>query len=248
MTPPPPAVSARHISADQSVLQPQFHYLSLLLENFAHAPWSFFHRHRPLEIIVRSRLDRAASLQATVNGWMNALAIRDGDTCRHTRRVTALAVQLARAMGLTEDQVQTIRWGAMLHDIGKMSIPDRILLKPGPLEPEDWHIMQQHPVLAIEMLRSVPYLDGVLDIPYCHHEHWDGNGYPRGLKGQEIPLSARIFSVVDVWDALGSQRPYRAAWTRQRSLDYLSAQAGRQFDPDVVQYFFTMSAAEHSSD
>jgi HD-GYP domain-containing protein (c-di-GMP phosphodiesterase class II) len=133
-----------------------------------------------------------------------------------------------------------IRRGALLHDIGKMGIPDSVLLKPSALTEEEWAIMHQHPVAAYEMLAPIALLKSALDIPYCHHERWDGGGYPRGLKGEEIPLAARIFSVVDVWDALRSDRPYRPGWPEERVRDYLGKRAGADFDPRVVEAFLRL--------
>ena len=130
-----------------------------------------------------------------------------------------------------------IRRGAILHDIGKLAVPDEILQKPSELSAEEWVIMRQHPVFAYEMLSNIPYLEPALDIPYCHHEKWDGTGYPRGLKNREIPLAARIFSVIDVWDALLSDRPYRDAWPEEEVIDYLRTQSGSYFDPQVVETF-----------
>ena len=124
-----------------------------------------------------------------------------------------------------------------MHDIGKMGVPDNILLKPGPLTEEEWEIMRKHPQFAYELLTPIDYLHQALDIPYSHHEKWDGTGYPRGLKGEEIPLAARIFAVVDVWDALTSERPYRPAWSREKAIEYIKTQSGVHFDPQVVEVF-----------
>jgi HD-GYP domain-containing protein (c-di-GMP phosphodiesterase class II) len=190
--------------------------------------------------LVRSRLERSLTLDATIDGWTHALALRDEDTSTHTQRVTELVTQLSRKIGLSEDLINVLRRGARLHDIGKMGIPDKILLKPGPLDGDDWKLMQKHPLFAYEMLHAIPFVEGALDVPYCHHERWDGTGYPRGLKGEEIPLLARIFSVVDVWDALCSNRPYRPAWARARAIQYLVEQSGRQFDPYMTTAFLDM--------
>jgi HD-GYP domain-containing protein (c-di-GMP phosphodiesterase class II) len=144
---------------------------------------------------------------------------------------------LAAAMGMTEDDLVFIRRGALLHDIGKMGISDNILLKPGPLTDEEWDIMRKHPVYAYELLSPIAYLRPSLDIPYCHHEKWDGTGYPRGLSGEQIPLAARIFAVVDVWDALCSDRPYRQAWPEDMVCDYIRKQSESHFDPYLVDLF-----------
>jgi HD-GYP domain-containing protein (c-di-GMP phosphodiesterase class II) len=144
---------------------------------------------------------------------------------------------LTEALGVPTDQLIHIRRGALLHDIGKMAIPDKILHKPGPLTTDEWEVVKKHPMTAFELLLPIPFLHKALDIPYCHHERWDGSGYPRGLKGEEIPLSARIFSVVDVWDALTSDRPYRAAISPENAMTYLKDQSGIYFDPEIVLAF-----------
>jgi putative nucleotidyltransferase with HDIG domain len=177
---------------------------------------------------------------ATLKGWARALDLRDRSTEKHTQRVAELTLNLATSIGIREPELTHLRRGALLHDIGKIGIPDRILLKPGALTDDEWRIMHQHPNHAYEMLSPIEYLQPALDIPYCHHEKWDGTGYPRGLKGEQIPLAARIFAVVDVWDALTSSRPYREAWTNEQTLDYIQAEAGKSFDPQVVQEFLKM--------
>jgi putative nucleotidyltransferase with HDIG domain len=174
---------------------------------------------------------------STLEGWSRALDLRDRETEGHTQRVTDLALTLAREIGIHEDELVHLRRGAMLHDIGKMGIPDSILLKPGPLNDDEWRVMRQHPVLAYELLTPISYLRPAIDIPYCHHERWDGTGYPRGLRGDEIPLAARIFAVVDVWDALLSDRPYRRAWSSSSARQYISSLSGAHFDPDIVDAF-----------
>ena len=174
---------------------------------------------------------------ATLEGWSHAMDLRDKETEGHTRRVTELTLKVARAMGMNESQLTHIRRGALLHDIGKLGIPDQILFKPGKLTPEEWETMQKHPEYAYEMLSSIQYLKPALPIPYFHHEKWDGSGYPLGLRGEQIPLEARIFSVIDVWDALLSDRPYRKAWTVERTLEHIRALAGSHFDPVVVDCF-----------
>jgi len=174
---------------------------------------------------------------STLEGWSQALDLRDKESEGHSRRVTEQTVRLAQAMGIHDSELVHIRRGAMLHDIGKMGIPDNILLKPGPLDADERTIMERHPVYAYEFLSSIEFLQHALSIPYCHHEKWDGSGYPRGLSGEQIPLAARIFSVVDVWDALCSDRPYRPAWTKERSKRYILEQSGTHFDPVVVETF-----------
>lgn len=176
-----------------------------------------------------------------LHAWAKVLEIRDYETLEHTRRVTAMSLELGRSMGLSEEQLIHLGRGALLHDIGKLGIPDEILLKPGPLTQQEREIMQQHPVFAYLMLSPIEFLHPALDIPLSHHEKWDGTGYPYGLKGQDIPLTARIFSIVDVWDALNSSRPYRPdPWPRTRILKYVKTESGKHFDPKVVQAFLEM--------
>ena len=174
---------------------------------------------------------------ATLEGWSKALDLRDRETEGHTQRVTELAMRLSRAMGVSERQLEQIRRGALIHDIGKMGIPDSILLKPGPLTEDEWGIMRRHPTLAYDFLSSIAFLRQALDIPYAHHEHWDGSGYPRMLKGDQIPLAARIFAVIDVYDALCSDRPYRPAWPETKAREYIREQSAKYFDPKVVDAF-----------
>lgn len=138
---------------------------------------------------------------------------------------------------MNEEELSHVRRGALLHDIGKMGIPDSILLKPGKLTEEEWDVMRKHPVHSFRMLSRIEYLRQAIDIPYCHHEKWDGTGYPRGLKGEEIPLAARIFAIVDVWDALTSNRPYRKAWPKEKALEHIKEQSGKHFDPKIVDLF-----------
>ena len=178
--------------------------------------------------------------EATIEGLSHALDLRDRETEGHSRRVTELTVKLAQAMNLSEEEVLHLRRGALLHDMGKIGVPDSILHKPDALTNEEWAIMHKHPQFAYEMLSPIEYLRPALDIPYNHHEKWDGTGYPRGLKGDEIPMVARLFAVADVWDALISNRPYRDAWTEEQALNYIREQSGRHFDPQVVELFFTV--------
>ena len=185
----------------------------------------------------RSNLELGLAYESTLEGWSAALDLRDKETEGHTLRVTNLSQRLAAHMGLKDKDLIHIRRGALLHDIGKMGVPDRILLKPDNLTSEEWEIMKLHPDYAYEMLSRIEYLRPSLDIPYCHHEKWDGTGYPRGLKGERIPLHARIFAVVDVYDALTSDRPYRPAWTKPKALEYIRSLSGTHFDPRVVHAF-----------
>jgi PAS domain S-box-containing protein/putative nucleotidyltransferase with HDIG domain len=190
----------------------------------------------------RSNMELSLAYDTTIEGWARALDYRDKETEGHSRRVTELTVRIAREMGIGEEELVNLRRGALLHDIGKMAIPDSILLKPGSLTDEEWKIMRQHPVYSYELLHPITYLRPALDIPYCHHEKWDGSGYPKGLKGDQIPLSARIFAVVDVWDALRSERPYRSAWTEEKAKEYILSVSGIQFDPEVVKKFMKVIA------
>lgn len=192
------------------------------------------------EQLRQSNIELSRAYDATLEGWSRALDLRDHETEGHSQRVTELSLRLAQAMGVPCEELAHIRRGALLHDIGKMGIPDTILHKQGPLNDEEWATMRKHPVYAYEMLSPIDFLHPALAIPYCHHERWDGSGYPRGLQGEEIPLAARIFSVIDVWDALRSNRPYRQAWTEQRVREYLCSLAGTHFDPRVVAAFLDL--------
>ena len=194
------------------------------------------------ESLQRSNAELALAYDTTLEGWSRAMDLRDEDTEGHTQRVAELTVRLAQAVGIGGPELIHIRYGALLHDIGKIGIPDRILLKPGPLSPEEWVVMRQHPVYAYQLLLPIPYLRPALDIPYCHHEKWDGTGYPRGLKSEQIPLAARLFAVVDVWDALCSNRPYRSAWSDEEVRAHIRSNSGSHFDPQVVEVFFKLKA------
>jgi putative two-component system response regulator len=173
----------------------------------------------------------------TIEGWSQALDLRDKETEGHTLRVSEKTVLLARAAGLDEEAQLHIKRGGLLHDVGKLGIPDSILLKPEPLTEAEWIIMKRHPVYAYDWLSPIEYLRPALDIPYCHHEKWDGTGYPRGLTGAEIPIAARLFALADVWDALTSDRPYRQAMTDDEVWAYIQNQSGKHFDPDCVEIF-----------
>ncbi len=188
----------------------------------------------------RANLDLLQSYDFTIEGWSKALDLRDKETEGHTQRVTELTLNLARRIGIKEDDLIHIRRGALLHDIGKMGVPDNILLKPGPLTDEEWVVMRQHPKFAFELLYPIEYLRPALDIPYCHHEKWDGTGYPRGLGGTSIPQAARLFSIIDYWDAVTSDRPYRSAWTHEKALATILSLKGTHFDPDIVDMFLDM--------
>ena len=185
-------------------------------------------------------IDLNNAYDETLEGWVAALEMREKETADHSQKVVEMTIQLAHAMGFPSNELVQIRRGALLHDIGKMAIPDGILLKPGPLTEEEWIIMRLHPGLAYQMLSRIDYLHPALDIPYSHHEKWDGTGYPQGLAGEAIPLAARIFSVVDVWQALTSDRVYRLAWPEKNAVKYISDHSGTQFDPAVVDAFVKM--------
>ncbi len=182
--------------------------------------------------------------ERTIEGWVRALDLRDRETEGHTQRVTELTLKVAKKLGFADEDLVHIRRGALLHDMGKMAIPDEILQKPGPLNETEWEKMRRHPLYAHEMLSPITYLHPALDIPFSHHERWDGSGYPRGLKGRDIPLTARLFAVVDVWDALSTDRPYRKRLPRDEVIKYLTEKSGVLFDPELVQVFLTVVETE----
>lgn len=194
----------------------------------------------------KSNQEITQAYDITLEGWARALELRDRETEGHTRRVTELTMRLAKSMGIKDDDLANIYRGVLLHDIGKMGVPDQILKKTGPLTESEWEEMQRHPQYAFDLLSPIGYLRPALDIPYCHHEHWDGSGYPRGLKGEQIPLAARLFSVVDVWDALRSDRPYRKAWPRDKVIEYLKDCAGSILDPTIVNLFLLLIEMDES--
>ncbi|MCE1253100.1 MAG: HD domain-containing protein [Anaerolineae bacterium] len=191
-------------------------------------------------LLEQSHQELNTAYDATLEGWSHALELREKETAGHSQRVVSLTLALAEMSGVKSDEMVHVRRGALLHDIGKMGIPDSILLKPGPLSDDEWVVMRQHPLYAYDLLKNIPYLQPTLDIPYAHHERWDGSGYPRGLKGKDIPLPARVFAVVDVWDALTSDRPYRLAWPESETMAYIKAQSGKHFDPDIVDIFLNL--------
>ncbi len=190
--------------------------------------------------LTRADIELVRSYDATIEGWSRALELRDHDTEGHTLRVTEMSLRLGAAMRLSEEELKQMRRGALLHDIGKVAIPDSVLLKPMPLNAEERQIMNRHPEYAKSMLENIAFLTPAMDIPYCHHEKWDGSGYPQGLKEKEIPLSARIFAIVDVWDALTHDRPYHRAWPKEEVKRYLKSTSGLHFDPIVVSSFLQM--------
>jgi len=217
---------------------PQDHEWAEFLETLAGQAAITIDNAQLFENVQQANMELGVAYEATIEGWSHALDLRDKETEGHTQRVTDLTLILAETMGIKDNELQHIRRGALLHDIGKMGISDSILLKEEKLTPEEWKIMHTHPELALKMLQPIAYLKPSLDIPYCHHEKWDGSGYPRGLKGEIIPLSARIFAVADVWDALTSKRPYRKnAWTKTQALEYIKNESGKHFDPQIVDIF-----------
>lgn len=186
----------------------------------------------------------ADAYDQTLIGWSRALDLRDKETEGHSQRVAQLTLAVAQALNIPPEEQINMWRGAMLHDIGKIGVPDAILHKPGPLTEEEWEIMRRHTTYAYELLYPIAYLRPALDIPYCHHEKWDGTGYPRGLRGEQIPLAARIFALVDVWDALTNDRPYRKAWSREQAWQYIQDQKGKHFDPQLVDLFLSIAAPD----
>lgn len=186
------------------------------------------------EALQNAHLNLKEAYEKTIEGWVHALDLRDKETEGHTQRVTELTLKAARTIGFSEEELIHIKRGALLHDMGKLAVPDEILQKPGPLNEEEWEKMRQHPVRAYEMLSKISYLQAALDIPYYHHERWDGSGYPKGLQGEDIPLSARLFAIIDVWDALSSDRPYRKKLPRDEVIAYIQEKSGTLFDPRLV--------------
>lgn len=184
------------------------------------------------------------SYHKTIEGWSNALDLRDKETEGHTQRVTELCIEFAQTVGVNEADLEFVRMGSLLHDVGKLGVPDAILLKPDKLTEEEWVVMRMHPVYAYQWLSPITFLNKAVDIPYCHHEKWDGSGYPRGLRGEDIPLSARLFAIVDVWDALNSDRPYRSAMPREKVLEHIQEESGKHFDPELVPIFINLVRQE----
>ncbi|MHA2638031.1 MAG: HD-GYP domain-containing protein, partial [bacterium JZ-2024 1] len=189
------------------------------------------------EHLQKSQGDLIVAYDTTLEGWATLLDLREKETAGHSQRVAIMSLRLAKLVGVSEKDYAHIRRGALLHDIGKIIVPDHILLKTGPLNEEEWKIMKMHPVVAYELLNKVPFLQPALDIPYAHHEKWDGKGYPRGLQGYEIPLHARFFALIDVYDALTSERPYRKAYSPSEALSIMEREVEKHFDPDIFKIF-----------
>jgi PAS domain S-box-containing protein len=223
----------------RTILQPDKEWLDYL-DTLAGQAAIAIENARLFQDLQGSNQELTRAYEATIAGWSKALELRDKETKGHSERVSGLAVQLAHKMGFNEEELIHFRRGVLLHDIGKMAIPDSILFKPTHLDADEWVVMRQHPVYAWQLLKDIPYLQLSIDVPYCHHEKWDGSGYPCGLKGEEIPLTARIFAIVDVWDALTSDRPYRPAWPRDEVIRYLRNESDKHFDPQVVDKFLMM--------
>ena len=207
-----------------------------LIERFHRLQWNTLKAER------QASTELARAYDSTLEGWGRALELRDRETEGHCQRVTELTRQVALELGLDTSELVHVHRGALLHDIGKMGIPDNILLKPDKLTDDEWQIMRYHPVYAYEMLSPISFLRQAVQIPYSHHEKWDGTGYPRRLREEQIPLAARIFAVVDVWDALTSDRPYRQAWPQEKALSYIRERTGTEFDPQVVEAFLRVQS------
>jgi putative nucleotidyltransferase with HDIG domain len=210
-------VSFLEMLADQAVIAVEHNMLLVSLEHSNH--------------------ELCRAYDTTLEGWANTLEMRDQETRGHSQRVTALTLALAKKLGVPEDLLPHIRRGALLHDVGKMAIPDSTLLKPGNLDENEWCVMKMHPIYAYNLLQSIDFLQPALSIPRYHHEKWDGTGYPDGLEGEDIPLEARMFAIADVWDALLAERPYKRAWSKPEALAYIRQQAGLHFDPRIVVAF-----------
>lgn len=193
----------------------------------------------------QSNYELVKAYDSTIEGWGHVLDLRDHETEGHSRRVAGMTGDIARKIGLPEKEIVHLIRGALLHDIGKMAIADKVLLKKGKLTNGEWERMRKHPLYAYEMLSTIDYLKPAIDIPYCHHERWDGTGYPRGLKGKEIPPGARIFAIADTWDALISERRYHKPWSRDAACEHIRSGSGSHFDPDLVRVFLEMYCTDN---
>ncbi len=224
------AVNALHPGASDYLLKDR-------LERLGQAVQNALEQKHLRDLNRQSEIELRIAYDSTLRGWSNALELREHETAGHSQRVVQMTMEVAQRMGIPCSELAHIQRGALLHDIGKMGIPDSILLKPGPLTEDEWKVMRMHPVHAYELLSDIPYLKPALDIPHYHHERWDGSGYPEGLKGEEIPPAARIFAIIDVWDALSHDRPYRSAWSNEKVIEYLKEQSGKHFDPRILKIF-----------
>jgi HD-GYP domain-containing protein (c-di-GMP phosphodiesterase class II) len=191
-----------------------------------------------------SNVQMTMAYDATIEGLSRAFDSRDKESEGHSRRVANLTLKIGRIMGMSDDELVHMRRGALLHDIGKIGVPDALLLKPEELSEEERQVIKRHPLIAYEMLSDIPFLRNALDIPFHHHEKWDGTGYPHGLRGEQIPLAARIFAIADVWDALCSERPHRSPWTQEKAKEYIQQQSGKHFDPGIVKLFMGLNLSE----
>ncbi|KKL65383.1 hypothetical protein LCGC14_2155530 [marine sediment metagenome] len=221
---------------NRTVLEPSDEWFDFL-ETFAAQAAIAIDKASLFSDLQESNIELVRAYDTTIAGWARALDYRDKETEGHSRRVTDMTGVLAEEMGISGEELLHIKRGALLHDIGKMGVPDRILLKQGSLNHEERAVIERHPDISYNLLSPITFLRPAIDIPYCHHEKWDGSGYPRGLEGEDIPLGARIFAIVDVWDALRSDRPYRKAWSREKSLEHIQSLAGSHFDPEVLERF-----------
>jgi PAS domain S-box-containing protein len=218
------------------------------LQAFADQAGIAIHNAKLLSELTRTNQDLIMAYETTLQGWSKALEIRDYETHGHTMRVLEQTIKLARWIGIPPEDIRNIKYGVLLHDIGKLFIPENILNKKHSLTDEEWRIMRQHPSYAFEVLSPISFLSSSIDIPYCHHEHWDGSGYPRGLKGNQIPLAARIFSIIDIWDALTNDRPYRTKWQYNQTMEYIQGLSGQILDPAIVQAFNEMMSSESNQE
>lgn len=224
----------KHTPCEQELVS--LAYLSMLAEEVAVA----IHNANLSQSFAQAHIELTDAYDLDIQHWADAVERHEGQSVGYTKQMAEFTVQLAREMGLSEPEQLYIRWGVLLHDIGNMAVPEKLLTSSNPLSAQEWDMIHHHPTYAYQILDPISYLRRALDIPYCHHEKWDGTGYPRGLKGTEIPLAARIFAVIDVWTALRSERPYREAWSDSEAENYIREQAGKQFDPAVVEAFFKM--------
>jgi len=198
----------------------------------------FFLTRKKINAVTEVNTKLVKNHEQMMGGWLHLIDLRHKETKNHTDRVTKMTLKLAKLFGITDlAELNNIKWGATLHDIGKISIGDAILTKPGKLDPAEWEAMKMHPQIANDILSNIDYLKPCRDIPYAHHEKWDGSGYPQGLKGDAIPITARIFAVIDVWDALIHYRVYKSAWSEEKVLQHIKEQSGSHFDPDIVKLF-----------
>ena len=193
----------------------------------------------------RANQELLRAYDETIEGWVRALALRDRNTEGHSLRLVELSLKVARELGLGGEDLVHLRRGALLHDIGKLAVADAILFKPGALTPTERKYLELHTQFGYEFLAPISFLKPAAEIAYCHHENWDGSGYPRGLKGENIPLLARIVSVCNVFDVLASDQPYRAAWDNKNALRYIEEKAGKQFDPKIVEVFLGLFSHEN---